>query len=140
MLLQILNVEETEISLDGSKMRAGGRPAVSFYNPNLPLANRSVAKSLLACTGFFGSNAAGECMPSHWQLSTAVMAAEREKIRFEFLTHVQNTCGRFGYDEERIFPATIRTNEKGGMTDVEFDSYIKNSVIPLFPDLADRPG
>jgi hypothetical protein len=50
------------------------------------------------------------------------------------------TCGRFRYNEERIFPATIRMNEKGGMTDVEFDSYIENSVIPLFLDLADRPA
>ena len=50
------------------------------------------------------------------------------------------TCGRFRYNEERIFPATIRMNEKGGMRDVKFDSYIENSVIPLFPYLADGPG
>ncbi len=48
--------------------------------------------------------------------------------------------GRFGYNEERIFPTTIGMNEKGGMTDVEFDRYIENSVVPLLPDLADRPG
>jgi hypothetical protein len=31
------NVDEMEISADASKMRAGGRPAVSFHNPHLPL-------------------------------------------------------------------------------------------------------
>jgi hypothetical protein len=31
----------------------------------------------------------------------------------------------------------IGMNEKGGMTNHEFDRYIKNSVIPLFPYLAD---
>jgi hypothetical protein len=34
----------------------------------------------------------------------------------------------------------IGMNKKGGVTDVEFDRYIENSVVPLFPDLADRPG
>ena len=76
MLLRILNVDMTEISLNGSKTRAGGRPDISFYNPNPLLANRSATKSPLACTGFFGSNAVGECMPLHWQLSMAVTAAE----------------------------------------------------------------
>ena len=76
MLLRILNVDMTETSINGSKTRAGGRPDILFYNPNPPLANRSATKSPLACTGFFGSNAAGECMPLHWQLSTAVTAAE----------------------------------------------------------------
>jgi hypothetical protein len=70
----------------------------------------------------------------------AATAAKREKILVDFFTHVQNTRGRFRYGEERIFPATIGMNEKGGMTDVEFDRYIENSVVPLFPDLADRPG
>ena len=40
--------------------------------------------------------------------------------------------GRFGYDKEWIFPATIGMNKKGGVTDVEFDHFIENSVVPLF--------
>ncbi len=56
------------------------------------------------------------------------------------MTHIQSTRGWFGYGKERIFSATIGINEKGGVTDVEFDRYIKNSVVPLFPDLADMPG
>jgi hypothetical protein len=48
------------------------------------LANRLVAKSSLACTGIFGSNAAGECMPPHWQLLTSLTQAEGEKIRLNF--------------------------------------------------------
>jgi hypothetical protein len=59
MLQQIIIFNEMEILLDGSKTRA-----------NLPLANWSVALSL-ACTGIFGSYAATECMPPHWQLSTS---------------------------------------------------------------------
>jgi len=28
-------------------------------------------------------------------------------------------------------------NENGGMTDEEFEKYIDNSIVPLYPDLAD---
>ena len=41
-LRRIINVDETEISLDGSKTNSGGRRPISFYNPNLPMASRSV--------------------------------------------------------------------------------------------------
>ena len=67
-------------------------------------------------------------------------AEEREKIRFEFLTHTLDTRGRFGCAEERIWPCTIGMNEKGGMTDVKFEKYIKTSIVPLFPALEDTPG
>jgi hypothetical protein len=139
-LRQIMNVDETEISLDASNTRAGGRPAVSFHDPHLPATSRSTAKSLLACTGIFGSSAAGECVPPHFQLPTSGTAEEREKIRFEFLTHTLDTRGRFGCAEERIWPCTIGMNKKGGMTDVEFEKYIDTSIVPLFPKLEDTKG
>ena len=31
-------------------------------------------------------------------------------------------------------------NEKGGMNDKEFERYINNTIIPLFPDMEDTPG
>ena len=66
-LRRIQNIDETELALCGDT-HAGGRPAVAFYDPHLLIASRSVAKSSLACTGIFGSNAAGECIPPHFQL------------------------------------------------------------------------
>jgi hypothetical protein len=69
----------------------------------------------------------------HFQLPASVMAEEREKIRFEFLTHTLDTHGRFGCAEERIWPCTIGMNEKGGMSDNEVEKYIDNSIIPLTP-------
>ncbi len=44
MKRRILNIDETEISLDGSKTRAGGRPEVSFHDPHLPVPSLSSAK------------------------------------------------------------------------------------------------
>ncbi len=139
-LRRIQNIDRTKLNLDASKMHVGGRPVVAFYNPHLPIASRSVAKSSLACTGIFGSNAAGKCVPPHFQLPTNVTAEEREKVRYKFLTHISDTSGKFGCTEERSWPCTIRMNEEGGMTDVEFKKYINNSIVPLYPDLEDMPG
>ena len=68
------------------------------------------------------------------------MTEEREKLRFDFLHHVSSTRGRFGCEEERVWPCTIGLNEKGGMNDEEFDKYIDNSIVPLYPDLEDTQG
>jgi hypothetical protein len=110
----IINTNEMEISLDGSKTKAGGRPAVLFYDPHLPIISRSVTKLSLSCTEIFESNAARECMPPHWKFSTSGTVEEREKIQFSFLTHVQNTHRQFGYKEEKIWLATTGMNKKGG--------------------------
>ena len=81
----ILNVDKTEISVNRSKTRAGGRPEVSFHDPHLPLPSLSLEKSSHSCTGIFGSNAAGECVPVHWQLPPSATSEERERLRFGLL-------------------------------------------------------
>ena len=81
----IQNIDKTELALNANNMHAGGRPAVAFYDPHLWIASRSVAKFSLACTGIFGSNSAGECVPPHFQLPTSAVAEEREKVRYKFL-------------------------------------------------------
>ncbi len=138
----ILNVNETKMSLDGSKTRAGGRPAVTFFDPHLPTPCVSAEKSSLSCTGIFGSSAAGECVPPHWhQIPTTAMAVGREKVRVNFIQHFMKTCSRLGCKEVREWPATIGMNKKeGGMNEDEFDKYINNSILLLFPNLEDVPG
>ena len=104
------------------------------------MASRSAAKSLLSCTGIFESSAAGECIPPHWQLPTAATSADREKVRLDFFWHFRKTPGRFGWLEKREFPATIGLNEKEGMNDIEFEKYVENNLLHLFPDVIDEPG
>jgi hypothetical protein len=140
MLRRIANVDETEVLLDGSRTNAGGRPAFSFHGPHFPLTQRPAAKSSLSCTGIFGSNAAGECVPIHWQLPTAATTKDHEKLRFDFLHHVSSTRDRFGCKEEKVWPCTIGLNEKGSMNDEEFDKNIDNSIVPLYPELEDTEG
>ena len=78
MKRRILNIDETEISLNGSKTRAGGRPEVSFHDPHLPLPSLSSAKSSHSCTGIFGSNITADTRlhyPSSiaWRMSWKMM-------------------------------------------------------------------
>jgi hypothetical protein len=47
MLRRIGKVDETALSLNGSETQAGGRPAMSYRDPHLPMIMRSVAKSSL---------------------------------------------------------------------------------------------
>ena len=136
---RVLNVDKTEISLNMSKTRAGGRLVVSFHDPHLPLTSRSVSKSSLACTGIFGSSAAGKCKPLHFQLPTSVMAKEREKIQYEFLIHILDTRGKFGCTEERSWLCMIGMNKKGGMTDKEFENTSTTTLSLSTPTLKTRP-
>jgi len=71
---RIAYIDETEVSLDGSTSLAGGRPSVHLHYPNLPLATKPASKSSTKCTGIFGSTAAFECIPSHFQLPTEAKA------------------------------------------------------------------
>jgi hypothetical protein len=113
---------------------------VSFHDRHFPLTQRPAAKSSLSCTGIFGSNAAEESVPIHSQLPMVASTKDREKLRFDFLRHISSTRGRFGCEEERVWPCMIGLNEKGGMNDEEFDKYIDNSIVPHYPDLEDMLG
>jgi hypothetical protein len=48
--------------------------------------------------------------------------------------------GKFGYDYEKYPPCTFGTNEKGSMNKDEFEEYMKNSLVTLYPKAADVPG
>jgi hypothetical protein len=42
--------------------------------------------------------------------------------------------------ERRKCGVSIGLNEKGGMDEAEFEKYVKNNIIPLYPDALDIPG
>ncbi len=43
-------------------------------------------------------------------------------------------------DKVQFLGVSIGLNEKGGMDQEEFEKYIHNSILPLFPDACDLPG
>ena len=51
----------------GNQDRRGGRPSVSFFDPNIPQAGQTVSKSSVTNTLICGSSAGGETLPPHFQ-------------------------------------------------------------------------
>ena len=140
-LYNIGNIDETCLSLDGSKGNRGGRPEVVFFDPRFPQLGRGTSKCALTTTMICGSNAAGEAYPPHFQFQTSAKTDEQKKLRNEMLTYLPTIVGKFGCGEVREdWPITIGMNAKGGMDDEEFSKYVTNSLIPLYPNAADVPG
>ena len=48
--------------------------------------------------------------------------------------------GKFGKQAHGELPCTFGMNAKGGMDEKEFEEYIMNSIIPLFPDARNVRG
>jgi len=40
----------------------------------------------------------------------------------------------------RLWPVTFGANEKGGMDSEEFEKYVMNSIIPLYPHVRNQHG
>ena len=137
---RILNVDESCLSLDGSNGQRGGRPEAHFYSPHLLQIGKAVSKYSQTTTSIAGSIASGEAIPPHFQFSTKAKTVEKEKLRLEIVSFVPRIRGKFGGEEERLWPDTFGMNEKGGMDESEFDEYLRGSIFPLFPDVEDTDG
>ena len=130
----LMNLDETCISLDGSQGNRGGRPPVVFYDPRFPAPTLATSKSALTSTMIAGCTAKGEALPPHFQFQTKAKTEERERIRVEVAEFSPDVRGQFGFDEVTSMPASFGLNEKGGMDDTEFEKYLMTSIVPLWPN------
>jgi hypothetical protein len=75
------------------------RPALRTITPNYKAAPIIVTGELGPfqnhCSAAWAYLVAMPCITVIWQLLANAMADEREKMHFEFLTHVCYTCGTF---------------------------------------------
>ena len=140
MLSLITNLDETNLSLCGATQTRGGRPEALIYDPRFPMVGKATSKSSLSTTMIAGSTAAGEALPPHIQFATKAKSPEAMRLDFDVVEHVPQVLGRFGCEEERAWPVTFGQNEKGGMDDVEFEKYLMNSIVPLYPHAKDKKG
>ena len=100
-LYNIINFDETCLSVDGSEGRRGGRPEITLHDPRLPYTGKRTNKDSLTATLVMGSNAAGEALPPHFQYQTKATAEERERVRAEVFRYCPRVVGKFGTDTER---------------------------------------
>jgi len=140
MLRLIVNFDETCLSLCGATTNRGGRPEALIYDPRFPMVGKATSKSSLTTTMITGSTAAGEALPPHIQFATKAKTPDAMRLDFDVVEHVPQVLGRFGCEEERAWPVAFGQNEKGGMNDEEFEKYLMNSIVPLFPHAKDKKG
>jgi hypothetical protein len=141
-LCQLLNFDETSLSLDGSSINRGGRPAAYWFDPRLPQVGITTAKTAYSSTMITGSNAYGEALPPHFQFTSSAQTDEGKMITEDCICYMKKVRGVFGMGgaSEESFGATIGLNEKGGMDMEEFAKYLRNSIMPLYPNAAPEFG
>jgi len=137
---RILNIDETDGSLDNTNGQRGGRKPMAFYCHGISGGGTSASKSSYSPTIICGSTAAGEALPPHFQLKTDAKADGRIKISAAFIASAHNISGMFGHSEVKMHPCTFGLNEKAGMNKVELDKHFRANMLPLCPDIEDVPG
>jgi len=136
---RILNLDETDGSLDNTKGKCGGRPPLVFYGVGMTGGSTAASKSGYSPTIICGSNAEGEAIPPHFQLKTLATSSKRERFSIEFIARCKDVWGTFGHKKRTLLPCTFGLNDKAGMNSVELDKYFKGSILPLYPDIEDVP-
>jgi hypothetical protein len=114
-LRNILNFDKTCLSLDGSSINRGGRPAAYYHDPRLPQVGISTSKMSQTITMIIGSNSWGEALPPHFQFMFSAKTDEGKQVWNDCIRYMQRTIGNFGLGEEKSLPVSIGMNEKGGM-------------------------
>ena len=137
---RIINVDETDGTLDDTSGQTGGRPPMVFTVPDMQGGTTSVNKCGYKTTIICGSAATGEPIPPHFQFKSAAKTAEGERISVDWFRLCPQIHGQFGYETPQKFPVTFGMNEKGGMNAVELQKYMDTAIFPLYPDIADVPG
>ncbi len=127
-LHQILNFDETSLSLDGSSINRGGRPAAYWFDPRLPQVGITMAKSAYSSTMIMGSNAYGEALLPHFHFTLSAQTEEGKMIKIECIRYMKNVRGEFGMGMSASFGVTFGMNEKGGMDMEEFAKYLCNAA------------
>ena len=139
-LHRIGNIDETDGSIDDTTGQRGGRPPMTFFSSDVSGGATAANKNGYSSTIICGSNAAGEPFPPHFQLKTLAQTTEGQRLSVDWFTHSKNVVAKFGFPCTVSLPCTFGMNEKAGMNSIELDKYIKNSILPLYPDIQDIKG
>jgi hypothetical protein len=137
---RIGNVDETDGSIDDTTGQRGGRPPMRFFAPEVGGGGTAVNKSSYSSTIICGSSAAGEPYPPHFQLKTAAQTDDGQKLSVDWFANCKSVVAKHGFEERTTLPCTFGMNDRGGMNSVELDKYMRGSILPMYPDIADTPG
>ena len=66
--------------------------------------------------------------------------AENQKISIDWFKNTRNVRGVYGFGEVVEKEISVGANPKTGMDTEEFEKYLTNRIMPLYPDAKDEPG
>ena len=140
-LHRILNLDESEVSTDGTTKETGGRPSTKLAstNPAIPIGATATNKSGKGSTFIGGSTASGWPIPPHFQMISKAKD-ENKKVSLAFFQKVKHVEGWYEFGHLHECGITVNSNEKGGMDEEQFEKYIFASIVPLYEDACDKPG
>jgi hypothetical protein len=87
-----------------------------------------------------GSSAYGEALPPHFQFTLSAQTDEGKMIMVDCIRYMKKVWGKFGMGASESFGVTIGLNKKGGMDMEEFVKYLRNAIMPLYPNAAPEFG
>ena len=139
---RILNLDESEVSTDGTTKISGGRPStkLSSADTSLPKGASTGNKSGYSATFIGGSTVAGWPIPCHIQAKSSALA-ENQKISIGWFENTRNVRGIYGCGGKVVEKGiSVGANPKAGMDTDEFEKYLTNRIMSLYPDAKDEKG
>ena len=79
-------------------------------------------------------------MPLHIMFSSEAKQESNYAVNAAWILNLPRVVGRFGHDNDKSFPASVTTNEKGGTDGRVLQQVLQHYIAKLFPDVADIPG
>jgi len=140
MKRRIINIDESNLCLDGSDGNRGGRPALSIIAEGLNRVGTAQNKSSVTSTIMCGSNAYGETLPLHIVFSSDASNEENFTVNTDWITGLPTVKCLFGMDKENELSASVSVNRKGGSDQRVLKDILLNYVHRLYPDVADIHG
>ena len=104
------------------------------------MSHRRTSKSSTTITQITGSSVAGEAIAApHFQFPTKAKPGN-EKLHMNILLKLKIVDGLFGEVKVTQIPTTYRMNERGRLNEIEFEKYVRDNLMGLYPDAAKIPG
>ena len=125
---RIINLDETDGSLDGTTGQRGGRPPMTFYSPAIAGGGTAANKSSYSCTVICGCTASGDPIPPHFQLKTLAQTSDGQRL--DWFAHCRCVYGKYGGEHRIAHPCTFGMNEKAGMNAVELVGQVPEEFNP----------
>ena len=141
-LQRILNIDESEVTTDGTSKLTGGRPITEYCSTDTRIGTgaEGTNKSGYAATFIGGSTMDGYPVPPHFQVRSLARTEQTKKLDTRLFENMRKVRGRWGFDEVTERGVTANCNMKAGMDVEEFCKYVEDCIVPLYPDAADKPG